>query len=391
MGRETIGAPRACHRLVNPVIGEADGLEMLLSLPSFWRWTRDPEAAAIAPPTDQSAAPAAAIAAALPDPCLLLDAEGLVVAANPLAHDILEIDPIGEPLSSVMRSPAILEAVASVRATGAPSSIDLEMRVPLPRQFEVFVSPLGRDGLMLVILRDLTREQRIERMRADFVANASHELRTPLASIMGFIETLQGPAREDAKARETFLATMLAQAGRMKRLIDDLLSLSRIEMNAHLRPTAKVDLSQIARHVCDTLASLAKASNMTLHSEATGPIAVQGDWDELVQVVQNLTENAIKYASAGKRVDIACAARAGMAEIEVRDYGPGIAEEHIPRLTERFYRVNAQESRSRGGTGLGLAIVKHILNRHRGRLAVHSEIGRGCRFVAQIPLYGSAG
>ena len=236
--------------------------------------------------------------------------------------------------------------------------------------------------------RDLTREQQIERMRADFVANASHELRTPLASLLGFIETLQGAAKNDETARERFLDLMRTQAERMRRLIDDLLSLSphRDERpHAALRQRRPgAGRAPCARH---PLGLGAAKTACEIRSAINAPMPVLGDWDELVQVVQNLVENAIKYASPGKRVEIdRPVPTADYAELSVRDYGPGIAEEHIPRLTERFYRVSVQESRSRGGTGLGLAIVKHILNRHRGRLVVRSELGVGSSFTIRVPL-----
>jgi two-component system phosphate regulon sensor histidine kinase PhoR len=236
-------------------------------------------------------------------------------------------------------------------------------------------------------LRDLTREQQLERMRADFVANASHELRTPLASLLGFIDTLQGAARNDASARDKFLSLMRTQAERMARLIDDLLSLSRIELNAHRRPTAVVDLESLIRQAVEMLQASAAEAGMTVNLAFSGDLHVQGDRDELIQVFQNLLENAIKYAAAGKRIDIVAERAAeGRVEVRVTDYGPGIPGEHIPRLTERFYRVSVQESRARGGTGLGLAIVKHILNRHRARLLINSELGKGSTFTVRFPL-----
>jgi two-component system phosphate regulon sensor histidine kinase PhoR len=227
-------------------------------------------------------------------------------------------------------------------------------------------------------------------MRSDFVANASHELRTPLAALSGFIDTLQGSARDDAKARERFLAIMQQQASRMARLIDDLLSLSRIELNAHRRPDTPVDLVPIVRQVADGLQTLARDRDVTVNVEAAGAPTVLGDRDELVSLFENLVENAIKYGATGKRVDIklaAARAEAGEPEVQVsvQDYGPGIAPEHVPRLTERFYRVNVRESRDQGGTGLGLALVKHILNRHRGRLSIESSPGAGATFTIYLP------
>jgi two-component system, OmpR family, phosphate regulon sensor histidine kinase PhoR len=228
-------------------------------------------------------------------------------------------------------------------------------------------------------------------MRVDFVANASHELRTPLASLTGFIETLQGPAKNDPNAREQFLGIMLDQARRMKRLIDDLLSLSRIEMRAHVVPDTEVDLTAIVRHVIDALAPVAIENEVDVRlTVPSTPVILPGDRDELVQVASNLIENAIKYGADGKRVDVtiepdANAQGAPGMILSVRDFGPGIAAEHLPRLTERFYRVDVKESRERKGTGLGLAIVKHIVQRHRGRLSVESVVGQGATFQVRLP------
>jgi two-component system phosphate regulon sensor histidine kinase PhoR len=356
----------------------------------IWPWKKENEADSAgeldAPRGLRHHAPSQLVAA-LPDPVLLLDRNGIVAAANPRAIDILDFDPTDHHISSAIRAPQILEAVAHVLKVNEAVRVDYEMHVPLPRHFEAFISHIGGDegAAALILLRDLTREQQIERMRADFVAHASHELRTPLASLLGFIETLQGPARNDEPARERFLGLMLAQAERMRRLIDDLLSLSRIEMNAHLRPSGTVDLNQVARHVRDTLSGLAKEAGVEVVVGMNAPMPVKGDWDELVQVVQNLIENAVKYANSGKLVEIEGRGDGKFYELTVSDHGPGIAEEHIPRLTERFYRINVQESRARGGTGLGLAIVKHILNRHRGRLIIRSELGQGSRFTIRVP------
>jgi two-component system phosphate regulon sensor histidine kinase PhoR len=238
---------------------------------------------------------------------------------------------------------------------------------------------------------DLTPLRRVEAIRADFVANASHELRTPLAALSGFIETLQGPARDDAAAREKFLGIMQGQATRMARLIDDLLSLSRIELNAHQRPGREVDLLAIIRQVVDGLQMLARERAVeVVVSAPAGPAIVRGDRDELVRLFENLVENALKYAASGKRVEIVLAFVGGdetpEVSVAVRDYGPGIAPEHLPRLTERFYRVDVAESRAQGGTGLGLALVKHILNRHGGRLTIESEPGQGATFSTYLPL-----
>ena len=323
---------------------------------------------------------------AMPDPALVVDAQGVVVMANDLAVELLEADPAGRHLSASLRAPDVLEAVSAATAGAGGASVDYEVRVPVPRAFRAHVSCLGAGKGALITLRDLTREQQIERMRADFVANASHELRTPLAALSGFLETIQGAAKSDPKAQEKFLGLMKSQAERMRRLIDDLLSLSRIEMNEHVRPSGEVDLTQLAAHVRDVLSGMAKEFGCELTLQSDGPVIVAGSRDELVQVLQNLAENALKYAGSGKLVEIIVRRNGEWAEVSVRDHGPGIAEQHIPRLTERFYRVNVQDSRSRGGTGLGLAIVKHIVNRHRGRLVITSELGKGSTFMMRLPV-----
>jgi two-component system phosphate regulon sensor histidine kinase PhoR len=339
------------------------------------------------PVADVSPLPAVAdIIHALPDPALAVDGQGMVTIANAQAAEILEADPAGRHLSASIRVPAVLEAVAAAARGAEAASVDYEIRVPVPRSFRAHVAGLGAGKGTLIVLRDLTREQQIERMRADFVANASHELRTPLAALSGFLDTIMGAARNDERAQAKFLGLMRSQADRMRRLIDDLLSLSRIEMNEHLRPSGEVDLAQVAAHVRDVLSGMARELDCEVIVEGPASLTVTGSRDELVQVVQNLLENALKYGSSGKRVDIAVGAQDGFAELSVRDRGPGIAAEHLPRLTERFYRVNVQESRSRGGTGLGLAIVKHIVNRHRGKLTIVSEPGEGSEFSIKIPI-----
>jgi two-component system phosphate regulon sensor histidine kinase PhoR len=243
----------------------------------------------------------------------------------------------------------------------------------------------------------LTEQDRLGQMRADFIANASHELRTPLASLRAFVETLQGPAREDANARTRFLKLMALQAERMTRLIDDLLSLSRVEMRVHLPPRGIVELNETASYVCQSLepvAEAAKAKVTFVRQEA--PARIRGDREEVVQVLQNLIQNAIKYGREGGTIEVRVGRDAPRGSavakvwVSVIDEGPGIAPEHLPRLTERFYRVNAASSREKGGTGLGLAIVKHILNRHRGELRIASRLGAGSSFTASFEELGSS-
>jgi two-component system, OmpR family, phosphate regulon sensor histidine kinase PhoR len=333
--------------------------------------------------------PALALIHALPDGALIIDQAGTVTAANAHAGDILHMKPLGLPATSVVRSPAFAEGLTSARQNLQPVTVETEFRGQPARLVNIQLIPLEGGGDVLVLMRDFSREQAVEKMRSDFVANASHEMRTPLASIIGSIETLQGAAKNDAKARDQFLGTMLTQAQRMKRLIDDLLTLSRIELNEHVKPDTRVKLADVARQAISNLAAAARDAGVSVSFNSADDVEVAGNPDELLQVVQNLLENAIKYGSSGKRVEVACEARAGDGVLSVKDFGQGIADFHLPRLTERFYRVSTQESRQRGGTGLGLAIVKHILLRHRGRLAVRSREGEGSTFTVSIPLMDS--
>jgi two-component system phosphate regulon sensor histidine kinase PhoR len=333
----------------------------------------------------------------MPDPVVVLDQDGRVIACNAEATALAPALRRGEPASIALRMPELVEAIRAASSTGKTQRIEFSARLPSPRFSEAFIAPValtqpGRPGIVVITVHDLTPIRRVEEMRADFVANVSHELRTPLAAITGFIDTLQGPARDDAAARERFLGIMQAQAWRMARLIDDLLSLSRIELRAHQRPDTPVDLVPIVRQIVDGLQTLARDRGVALEVTAPAePLTVLGDRDELTRLFENLIENGLKYGASGKRVDIALAAvaangGAGEARVTVRDYGPGIAAEHLPRLTERFYRVDVGESRAQGGTGLGLALVKHILNRHHGRLSIESREGEGATFTVRLSL-----
>jgi two-component system phosphate regulon sensor histidine kinase PhoR len=341
----------------------------------------------------------ASLIGGLPGPAIVLDREGRVLAYNEAAAVIAPALRRGEPALITLRMPELVDAIRRATRRREPQRVEFFERVPLDRWFEAFVTPVrlaspGDSGndILLMTFNDLTPLRRVEEMRADFIANASHELRTPLAALLGFIETLQGRAKDDPAAREKFLTIMQTQASRMARLIDDLLSLSRIELNAHLQPNTPVDLGPIVRQVADGLQTLARDREVEIKVTAPSePLIVLGDRDELIRALENLVENALKYGAAGKRVDITLTSgqtRAGAAEarVMVRDYGPGIAPEHLPRLTERFYRVDVAESRAQGGTGLGLALVKHVLNRHGGRLTVESTLGAGAAFIMHIPL-----
>jgi two-component system, OmpR family, phosphate regulon sensor histidine kinase PhoR len=334
-----------------------------------------------------------ALIEALPEPVIIVDLEIRVMSANKAALQVLPGLRIGEPLTLALRTPDVLDSIRRVQQSASAETVEWHERVPVDRFFEVAVAPLRRASAANAIaltLRDLTEAHSVERMRVDFVANASHELRTPLASLLGFVETLQGAARDDPIAREKFLAIMRDQTRRMARLVDDLLSLSRIEQNLHLRPDDPVDLAIAVRSIVESLSTLARDMGITLSIDAPVPVMVTGDHDELTRVAENLIENAIKYGSfaeAGGSVEISVISRQGDGVLKVRDYGPGIAPEHLPRLTERFYRVDAGASRAKGGTGLGLALVKHIVARHRGRLAIESTPGEGACFTVKIPLY----
>lgn len=341
-----------------------------------------------------------AIIGGLAGPAIVLDRDGRVIAFNAAARSITPALRRGEPALITLRMPELVDAIRRAGKRREPQRVEFFERVPLDRWFEAFVTPVtlpdtgaGHSDILLMTFNDLTPLRRVEEMRADFIANASHELRTPLAALLGFIETLQGPAKDDPAAREKFLAIMRGQATRMARLIDDLLSLSRIELNAHLQPSTPLDLAPVVRQVIDGLQTLARDRGVEIKASAPAEaLTVLGDRDELIRALENLVENALKYGAAGKRVDIALSrgqTRAGSPEarLAVRDYGPGISPEHLPRLTERFYRVDVADSRAQGGTGLGLALVKHVLNRHGGRLTIDSTLGQGATFTMHLPLH----
>lgn len=326
-----------------------------------------------------------------PEPALALGPTGHILHLNASSEELIGRGRMGMHITSMSRDPGLLGAIDQALAGGDVTSVELLERVPLERRRLVTVAPIAPSSpqapALLVTLRDLSEQDRLARMRADFVANASHELRTPLASLKGFVETLQGAAKDDPVARERFLKVMSEQAERMTRLIDDLLSLSRVEMREHLPPSARVDLNEALGHVMQSLQPLAERAGTTLKlAPLDGNAVVRGDRDELVQVFQNLAQNAIKYGRPSGHVDVRITRQGKRLAVAVTDDGPGIAPEHLPRLTERFYRVSVAASREKGGTGLGLAIVKHILNRHRGELAVTSTLAKGSTFSVLLPV-----
>jgi two-component system, OmpR family, phosphate regulon sensor histidine kinase PhoR len=362
----------------------------------------------------------------LHDPLLLCDSERRVTRANRAARELFGVKTAGRNLAAAIRAPDVLAAVDAVLAGGDSRTVEFVVPTPVERIFEARIKPFSRplaaaeaaaaetallEGgeiaateippserrALLVTLYDITALRRSEQTRADFVANASHELRTPLSSLIGFIETLRGPARGDADAYDRFLAIMADQAGRMSRLVNDLLSLSRIELDEHMPPVAPVAPEPILRSVLDALELKARDRGMTLRLETPETIPdVIGDADQIAQVAQNLVTNAIKYGKENTEVVVRVAVADGgsrggravppMLAVAVADRGDGIPRTHLPRLTERFYRVDAARSRAMGGTGLGLAIVKHIMNRHRGRLTIDSAPGAGSTFTVHFPV-----
>src|SRR5947208_3284998 len=344
------------------------------------------------------AAAVSAVVAGMPDPAVLLDRAGRVIHLNAAAAQLAPALRRNELAQFALRSPEIITALREAIATTEPRRATYLDHVPVDRWMELMITPVpvpttfgGADKCMLMTFHDQTPLRRVEEMRADFVANASHELRTPLAALSGFIDTLQGQAKDDPKARERFLGIMHNQATRMARLIDDLLSLSRVELSAHVRPDTLVDLLPIIRQVGDGLEPLAAERSVKVEMDLPdAPAMIAGDREELLRLFENLIENALKYGASGGRVVVAVSSATapdGAPELRVvvRDFGPGIAPEHLPRLTERFYRVDVGDSRAQGGTGLGLSLVKHILNRHRGRLLIESVPKNGATFTACFP------
>jgi len=330
----------------------------------------------------------------LPDPVIVLARDRAVQRANAAARAAF-----GDDMAAVLRHPSLRGAIDRALSINLPQTTEVGLPAPVPRDIHATVVPMdprpteGREAL--IVLSDRTRERVVERMRADFVANVSHELRTPLASLIGFTETLRGPAADDRPAQQRFLGIMAEQGARMNRLIDDLLSLSRIELTEHQPPSDKLDLKLLLPRLVAGFEPRVAERNVRLLVEVAEDLPpIYGDADQMAQVLQNLLDNGLKYGSEGgvlsldaKRAEPAARwpARPGIV-IAVRDEGCGIPRQHLPRLTERFYRVDKTRSQAVGGTGLGLAIVKHIVNRHRGQLLIESEEGKGTTVSVWLPL-----
>ncbi|WP_179952975.1 sensor histidine kinase [Devosia marina] len=355
-----------------------------------------PVPAPVQPVIEQDMLPA--FVEALGDPGLVLDGRGAVLHRNGAAARQYPSLQLGRVMTLVMRNPDLVAAIEGSQRTGEPRSFELHETVPSETWDRVVVAPIRRpdrdwfadeNRQLLVTFQSLTELKRVDALRTDFIANASHEMRTPLASLVGFIDTLLGPAARDAAAREKFLGIMRSQAERMSRLIDDLLSLSRIEMHQHVRPTGSVDLTALLREVREGLQTQAKAAQIdVILTMPKAPVTVSGDRSQLYEVFENLIDNAIKYGADGKTVEVELIDidRSGLKHmVSVTDHGPGVEPEHVPRMTERFYRIDAEASRKKKGTGLGLAIVKHIIQRHRGQMSIRSKPGEGLRVEVLLP------
>ena len=340
----------------------------------------------------------------LPDILIMTNDDKVIVRTNRAARSIFGQNLAQRHLREVIPNEKLMNAINVVIQDYTGQAIEFHLAEPTPRDFQAIIErfPIpSENGISIVItLTDITQQKRIQHMRADFVANASHEIRTPLASIIGFIETLRGPAKDDPVAREEFLKVMAEQAERMSKLVNDLLSLSKIEMNAHTQPTSKVDVVRIIRTEKQHFEWACKQKNVTLRLQLNDNLPpVRGEDEEMAQVVRNLLGNAIKYTNADTEVVLTAKLTSVLPDdhlfrhlaravcFTVQDQGEGIPKEHIPRLTERFYRVDSARTRKVGGTGLGLAIVKHVLNRHHGVLTIESEMGRGSSFSVYLPTY----
>ena len=343
---------------------------------------------------------------ALPDPVLTLDGERRVVRVNAAARRLFGPSLAGHDLSSMLRNPALLEAADNVLQGTEGAEVEFAYHDPVERNFSAHMARLPAataDGARaIIVLYDITAVKRAEEMRSDFVANVSHELRTPVSVLLGCVQTLRGSARDDPEAQAEFFGLMQNQAERMSRLVDDLLSLSRIEMNEHTTPSDEINVGGIVGQVAGALGFSAEARGVAVETDfPDGLPSITGDKDELTQLFQNLIDNAIKYSAENSTVHIGAsltddvppslAGEGAFLAVAVRDQGEGIPPEHLPRLTERFYRVDTARSRELGGTGLGLAIVKHISSRHRGALTIDSTPGEGSTFTIYLPVAGPDG
>ena len=337
---------------------------------------------------------------AFPDPIILLNRDRGAVFANQAALEVLEPNYDGRDLALSFSVPEVLTAAEAVVNGEVIREVDISLSVPVPRNLKIRIvrftdSTAAEDGAVaLMVFQDISSETLAEQMRQDFVANVSHELRSPIASLIGIIETLQGPAKDDPEGRERFLSIMRDESQRMARMIDDLLSLSRVETSERLRPQEQVSVIDLLEMTRELLIGRAEERKMELVFDFAADIpALAGDRDELMEVFQNLIDNAIKYGREASPVRVTAELVEHIPEIggaclavAIENKGEGIAPDQLPRLTERFYRVDKGRSRKLGGTGLGLAIVKHIVSHHRGHLSIESTVGKGATFTVYLPL-----
>lgn len=340
----------------------------------------------------------------LPDILIMTDDNKMIVRTNRAARNVFGQNLAHRHLYDIISNDLLMDAITAVIEDLQGQKMEFQLGDPYVKDFQAIIErfPIPSEGgiSIVITLTDITQQKRIQRMRADFVANASHEIRTPLASIIGFIETLRGPAKDDDDARDEFLKVMGDQAERMSKLVNDLLSLSKIEMNAHTIPEGKVDLLRLIRTEKQNFEWACEQKNITVKMRLSDTLPyTKGDAEELSQVVRNLIGNAVKYTMSNTEVLITAKLTSTLPEdpfmrnltraivFQVEDKGEGISKEHLPRLTERFYRVDTARTRKVGGTGLGLAIVKHVLNRHLGVLHIESEVGLGSTFSVFLPVY----
>jgi len=317
---------------------------------------------------------------ALPHPALILDFNYTIQCANAAAEKLFETELFGLDFVRIIRQPGAIECLSQAVKTGNLKSCELVLHLQTPRTYHASAAALAGAGTQSILftLIDISARIDAEKSRSTFVANVSHELRSPLTSLMGIVETLQGPARDDVRARDNFLGLMHGETQRMSRLVGDLLSLSKLEAKEHLPPVGEVDIPRLIRHIIAVLAESKPDYKNRVDLNVPGDLPhIKGDRDELTEVFQNLIENALKYSKPNTPVEVKIIQAEGTIKVTITDQGEGIAPEHLPRLTERFYRVDKGRSRENGGTGLGLAITKHILNRHRGRLSIESKLGLG--------------
>lgn len=335
----------------------------------------------------------AALAEAFQFPVYILNNQGKIIYANQSSKDVFKSVNIGDQIFIRFRQPELRQLIEKALTSKLALTGEYNEPIPDDRWFSVEIAPITLQAKSLYILgfHDLTEAKRTDQMRSDFIANASHELRTPLASLLGYLETIKGPARHDEKAIDKFTDVMLDQAQRMKRLVNGLLSLSRLEMQSHVRPSKIVDLGEVISSVVASIGSVAKQLDVEIEYKEVKDLNILGDRDELVEVFENLIENACKYGEEGKKVIVTIDKddQQKSATVSILDFGPGIAPEHQHRITERFYRVDVARSRAKQGTGLGLAIVKHILNRHATKLGMESKLNEGTRFFVTFSLVGN--